>query len=238
MLTLDRGDRAATVAREVAEPVVVALVVAGIGRFVTGSNGLGARLLPGVTPEVAWSVERAVNSWLVARRRRGSDRVTWALSTYADTAPTMGAALAYGVVLQVRRVAPGSIPSGLQPIAAAALETVVFMSAAALVGRARPDVIWLDRPAPTSSFPSGHTAASTAVHRTVARLAWGRWRPGEGARVSLARAGVAYGIPAAVGFSRVYRGMHHPSDVIVGWALGAWAAHTVARWDGSASAPC
>lgn len=241
MVKLQRREGAAAVAREGAEPVGVALAVAGIGRCVTGSSALGRRLLPGVSPQVAWSVERAVNDWLVTRRRSRADQVTWALSTYADTAPTIGAALAYGVALQARASArageasrpgdaPRALPVGLQPIAAAALETAVFMSAAALVGRARPDVLWLDRPAPTSSFPSGHTAASTAVHVTVARLAWGRRQPGESARVSAARAAVAYGIPAAVGFSRVYRGMHHPSDVIVGWALGAWAAHTVARW--------
>ena len=60
------------------------------------------------------------------------------------------------------------------------------------------------------SFPSGHSASSAAVYGSVAR----KMKP------KLFTV-LAFVLPLLVGFSRVVVGAHFPTDVLVGWALGA-----------------
>jgi membrane-associated phospholipid phosphatase len=84
--------------------------------------------------------------------------------------------------------------------------------------RTRPD-LWLSpAPAPehTYSFPSGHAMGSMAFVAALAVLAWPtRWR-----WWAIILGGAFTGL---VGFSRVYLGVHFPSDVVAGWAASlAW----------------
>lgn len=72
----------------------------------------------------------------------------------------------------------------------------------------------LSRQPVTTSFPSGH-AASAAAFAVGAALESRRW--------GAALAPVAF----SVAFSRIYTGVHYPSDVLVGAALGAGAAYAV-----------
>jgi membrane-associated phospholipid phosphatase len=71
-------------------------------------------------------------------------------------------------------------------------------------------VTHLDRAPPTSSFPSGHTGAAIALYAALAvvvlRRTRRRWVRGVSVTLLLA-------VPVLVGLSRLYRGMHHPSDV-------------------------
>jgi membrane-associated phospholipid phosphatase len=89
-------------------------------------------------------------------------------------------------------------------------QAVVFLFTTLLIDRERPHVPHLDDSPPTSSFPSGHTSAALALYLSLAvvvlrvcRPKWIRW--------SLALLLVL--LPVAVGVGRLYRGMHHPSDV-------------------------
>lgn len=70
----------------------------------------------------------------------------------------------------------------------------------------------------SNSFPSGHSALSAAGYLMLAVILAGMLRR----RASVAMTYVtAVLIVAAVGVSRVYLGVHWPSDVAAGWALGA-----------------
>ena len=102
------------------------------------------------------------------------------------------------------------------PALAIAAQASVFVAATTLTGRDRPTVEHLDPAPPTSSYPSGHMGASTALYVTFALMAqriqrlWLRWL------VTV----VCVVIPLLVGYGRLYRGMHHLSDVLIGAGNG------------------
>lgn len=87
--------------------------------------------------------------------------------------------------------------------------------------RDRPDLVPHGMQVYTASFPSGHAMMAAVTWLTLGALLAGvhaSWR---------AKAyflGVAILITLVVGTSRVYLGVHWPSDVLAGWAVGAaWA---------------
>lgn len=99
-------------------------------------------------------------------------------------------------------------------------EVLIFLAINTPVERPRPPVPHLDVAPPTSSFPSGHTAAAVALYGAWAVLANQRARSAlvRGLFVALAVIG-----PIVVGLARLYRGMHYPTDVIAGALLSlAW----------------
>jgi membrane-associated phospholipid phosphatase len=103
------------------------------------------------------------------------------------------------------------------------VEVSVFLTTALIVNRPRPTVPRLDRSPPTSSFPSGHTAAAIALWISLAIVISMHVR---NAFVRAVVWIVALGLPVFVGLSRMYRGMHHPTDVAASILLGAGALVT------------
>lgn len=93
---------------------------------------------------------------------------------------------------------------------AVAGETTLFVLASLVINRLRPGIPHLDGAPPTSSFPSGHTAASIALWCGLA-LGLARTHPGHRLRVLSWVLAVA--VPGFVLASRLYRGMHWPTDV-------------------------
>jgi membrane-associated phospholipid phosphatase len=107
---------------------------------------------------------------------------------------------------------------------AVAVESATYRATTLFVERRRPEVHRLETLDPNASYPSGHTAASIALYSGLAlfvtsRFVRGPWR----VLVWL----VAIAIPPVVGLSRIYRGMHHPIDVLAGVPIGIAAIFVV-----------
>jgi undecaprenyl-diphosphatase len=101
-------------------------------------------------------------------------------------------------------------------------ESVIVNVLKGLFGRMRPDVVPHLVEAASGSFPSGHSASAAAIYLTLAALMASR--TGERA-VRRYLVFVAIMLALLVGASRVYLGVHYPTDVIGGLAFGsAWAA--------------
>ena len=100
------------------------------------------------------------------------------------------------------------------------------------VDRPRPDLVPHGNLIYTSSFPSGHSMMSAVVYLTLAALVA---RLIQRKRLKGYALGVAIILTFLVGVSRIYLGVHWPSDVLAGWAAGAaWAlgCWLIARWIG------
>jgi undecaprenyl-diphosphatase len=99
-----------------------------------------------------------------------------------------------------------------------------------IYGRPRPDLVPHGSYVYSASFPSGHSTMSAATFLTLAMLI-ASLEPKRDIKIMVYV--LAMGMVLAIGFSRVYLGVHWPSDVLAGWCLGAaWAlaAWTALRW--------
>jgi undecaprenyl-diphosphatase len=87
--------------------------------------------------------------------------------------------------------------------------------------RPRPDFIAPAARVFTASFPSGHAAMSAITYLTLAALL-ARTTPSRRLRRYFVIIGIT--ITLLIGISRVYLGVHYPTDVLAGWCIGsAWA---------------
>lgn len=87
--------------------------------------------------------------------------------------------------------------------------------------RPRPDLVPHGARVYTASFPSGHAMLSAVTYLTLGALLARIHRP---RRVKLFFLGLAVALTMLVGASRIFLGVHWPSDVLAGWCLGAaWA---------------
>lgn len=197
-----------TAGRLVAAAVVLLLVMVLLGALITkvvAHSSLGA-------------ADARMDADLVRHRTPTLNRITHAATYLAETTTISILAAALVVVLRLTlRRWRESIFIGV----AVAGEVAIFLVVTLAIHRHRPAVPELDSAPPTSSFPSGHTAAAVALYGGLAVAAWrSPHRPS--AMRSLLRAGatlLAILIPIGVGFSRIYRGMHYPTDVLGGALL-------------------
>jgi undecaprenyl-diphosphatase len=175
--------------------VLILGIVIGFGELVTkdgNGNLLGDRTIP---------------RWFAAHRTP-----TWTHWSLIFT--TLGATTAILVVSLATCVVFLAVTRHWRPVIYIAVlmfgELGAFLAAAAVVKRPRPDVTHLDQHLPTSAYPSGHTAATTCIYIAIAILVighargWWRW-------LFLIP---AIAMPVLVATSRMYRGEHHPTDVL------------------------
>ena len=188
--------------------VAICLVFAGIGLLVTHQLGALSR----------W--DDHVVRWFADHRTSSLNHSTDYATKVADTVGILVVLLAATIILVVFR----HRWEALFLVVALCLELATFLTVNTVVDRPRPAGPRLGSLPSTSSFPSGHTAAIVALYGGMALLINARARE---RIVRLVAWIVALAADVAVGLARVYRGMHHPSDVIAGALLGC-AVLTVA----------
>jgi undecaprenyl-diphosphatase len=121
-----------------------------------------------------------------------------------------------GFLLAARRIGPA-----LYLIASVGTGTMLSQGLKSLYDRPRPDIAPHLDVIHTASFPSGHALVTTVCYLTLGAIIVGMV---ESRRVRAYVMIVAIAVSVLVGLSRIYLGVHWPSDVAAGWALGtAWA---------------
>src|ERR1022692_3989154 len=188
--------------------VLILGIIVGVGELVTrdgNGNVLGDRTIP---------------HWLAAHR-------TPSLTHWSLIFTTLGATTAILVVSVATCVVFLAVTRHWRPVIFIAVvmfgELAAFLAAAAVVKRPRPDVLNLDHHLPTSAYPSGHVAATCCLYIAIAILVighahgWWRW-------LFLIP---AIAMPILVAISRMYRGEHHPTDVLASLLFAAlWLTAT------------
>ena len=199
-------------------PFVAGAMVGVVGYVVMAAILLaGAYLVTHLVvsgPIGAW--DNSVNRWFVTARTSTLDTASAIGSALGGAPVIIGSGLVAAIALGIGRRwrAVGFLATGLL------IETTVFVTTATVIYRPRPPVPKLESPPPTSSFPSGHTAAAIVLYVSLAIIV------GTLTRSSQLRASawiLAVILPVFVGLSRMYRGMHHPTDVFGACVLGIGA---------------
>ena len=173
-------------------------------------------LITDVLPSTAlgkWDAE--VPRQLVEYRRQQGNSGSKLITTLSETLTIITlTALAAAVF----RSMFGRWRESLVVIYAVVGETAIFTATTLFIDRPRPSVPHLDAAPPTSSFPSGHTAAAVCFYGSIAAIiVWHsrhRW-------IKVTAVVICAAVPVLIAGSRVFRGMHYPTDVLAGALLGA-----------------
>jgi undecaprenyl-diphosphatase len=184
--------------------VLIVGVIAGIGELVMKfghGNALG---------------DWAIPHWFAAHRTPAGNHWSGVFSTLGATQAILLVAIAVCVVFL-------AVTRRWRPVVFVAAvmfgELAAFLIVAAVVQRPRPHVRHLDHHLPTSAYPSGHEAATACLYIALAILVIGHFR-GWWRWLSLIPAIV---MPVLVAVSRMYRGEHHPTDVLASLLFaGLW----------------
>ena len=190
----------------VAGSILLAVVMVAIGLVITRSF-LSPRI-------VGW--DGSVERWVEVHR-------TATLNTWSDVGSILAGA---GTILLVAGIAIGVLLIRRLWYDAAFLgiglfiEFTAFLATEALIDRPHPAIVRLNSLPATSSFPSGHTGAAIVIYIGLALLISSHVRR---SAVRIPTWIVAPLLPIYVGVSRVYRGMHHPTDVMASVVLGVGA---------------
>jgi undecaprenyl-diphosphatase len=178
--------------------------------------GLGLSLTEGLLSGPLGHWDESVNDWFFNHRTPSMSAVAHIGSTVGGT----GWIVAIAAIAVIAFLLVGWRREAGFLVVALVVEVSVFLLTTVLVARERPTVPQLEASPPTSSFPSGHTAAAIALYVGLALVVTPHVRRSwSGALLWL----VAIAIPVFVAVSRIYAGMHHVTDVAGSLVLGAGA---------------
>ena len=207
-------DRARTYGR-IAAGVVVSWVlilgaITGIGKLIMITHNGNGNLLG----------DHTIPHWFAAQR-------TGTLNHWSLIVSNLGATQDILIVSVAACVVFVAVTRHWRPVVFLAVvmigELAAFLTVAAIVKRPRPDVPHLDSNLPTSAFPSGHMAATTCLYVGIAILVIGHAR-GWWRYLFLIPAIV---MPVAIAMARMYRGEHHPTDILASVLFAAlWLTAT------------
>nr|WP_255426667.1 phosphatase PAP2 family protein [Pseudonocardia sp. C8] len=160
--------------------------------------------------------DAAAAAVLAAGREPAPVTAALVVTEVGNTVGSTLVALAAGAVLAWRgRRAEGACLAAV-PIVA----SLVFTALKRLVDRARPPADLQVLAEANESLPSGHATMAAAAWTALVLVFW----PSLTRRVRVLLTAFAVLWVGAVGFTRVYLGVHWLSDVLAGWALGAGLA--------------
>ena len=192
MMLTDRLTRASVVTASVAACAAVAAI-------------LGREVAEGETRRVDGAILEAIH-------RHGSvllDRIA-VFASFMGGPGVVAVALALIVYVFLRVARRDAAVMAIGMVVAEVLDLVLKE----LFDRVRP-TLWLHAAASGESFPSGHALASTVIYGLVAYTIARRW-PGHTVLIGA----IAAVVIAAIAWSRLYLGVHWPSDVVAGVAIG------------------
>lgn len=161
----------------------------------------------------------AVRAAVRSRETAELSRLMWGASVYGDPVRLLPLSLAASAAFLLRGWRRGAWLVVVTLAGAALLDIGLKM----LFARARPEAFFDYYPAPRSfSFPSGHALFATCFFGGIAALLSHRLQ-GRLARILVWA--IALALIFLIGVSRVYLGVHYPTDVIGGFAVGiVWVA--------------
>jgi membrane-associated phospholipid phosphatase len=197
----------------------VVLPVAGILILLIGLGLLLTHLLQHAWP---FTVEDGVNRGFEHDRTPGRTEISGFFSGLGNT-PWIIAVTA--VVAGALRLILHRWREAIFLCLAVTAQALVFFFTTLAIDRPRPDVHRLDPSPPTSSFPSGHTSAAFALYVGLAIVLATLARPGW----LKALCWMLVLVPVSVAIARMYRGMHHPSDVISSFLNASLCLWVMAR---------
>ena len=194
--------------------VIAALVVATTALMVLASVADAVREQDGVTTSDGTRLH-----WFLTQRSTGTIDLARVLTEIGGVLVLVGLAVLAGVVLW-RRGQPMLV--ALAPSTSLALAGLAVAVGKPFFGRARPDLALHLVTENEPSFPSGHSADSTALLLSIGLVlaVFVFRRPL--ARVAAVAVSVLTSI--GIGLSRLVLGVHWPTDVVAGWALGGAVA--------------
>ena len=214
-------------------PIVRPWLWPALGLLIASLVGLGAHLADELIEGEGWSVDTRL---LLALRVPGHPQTpvgpSWLLQSAIDVTALGGATLMwlFGIAGLVWLLWVGKRAEAIWIMVSLIGASLIDNGLKAWIARPRPALVPHLAQVTDASFPSGHAMVSAALYLTLAlMLAEGakRWA----ARVAIVGFGAFLAV--LIGCSRVYLGVHWPSDVLAGWSFGtAWALAVFAanRW--------